>query len=49
MKLIAKSVSYTVNDKIYSKEKLHGFSGFLMNHESFPYQCFEQWQHFQYR
>ena len=36
----------TVNAK--AKEKFYKFS---MNRESFPYgwECFEQWQHFQYR
>ena len=37
---------YTVNDKKYTRENLHGFRRFSMNHESFPYECFEQWQHF---
>ena len=29
--------SYTVNDKNYAREKLHGLSEFSMNHKSFPY------------
>ena len=39
----------TVSDKSYVREKLRGFCGFSMKLESFPYECFEQWQHFQYR
>ena len=39
----------TVSDKSYAREKLRGFRKFLMSHESFPYEYFEQWQRFQYK
>ena len=29
---------HTVNDKSYAREKLCGFHGFSMDHESFPYE-----------
>ena len=42
-------LSTTVKDKSYAREKLRGFCGFSMNCKSFPYEFFEQWQHFHHR
>ena len=44
-----KAIQYTINNKSYAREKLCSFYGFSMNWENFPYECFEQWQRFQYR
>ena len=41
------SARNTVNDKSYKRKALW-FCGFSINHKSFPYECFEQWQNFQY-
>ena len=42
-------VTFIVSDKMYTREKLRSFKGLSMDRKSFPYKCFEQWQHFQYR
>ena len=35
--------TYSVEDKSYSREKFCDFHRFLMNRESFPNKCVEQW------